>query len=235
MTPGMYLMNGNFKTYVKKTIDNDEFLTLIGGLAAIASGGCRIFWNMIFLRTGYRFVMCVMMGMATAVYASIQFSVSSESGYLIEIFVIHLCLGGFLVTTPTVVQIIFGQRTGSNIYGFFWCVISIGNWIHYFFVGHLEKLIGLNNIIEICLGMTVLTFFIFIFHSYQGPWENSLKDLGWLDNWNPTDPKVALVDVPAAKVEDSFGLMNDCIVKIDEGNENSKPPKKLPPLNQDGY
>jgi hypothetical protein len=32
--------------------------------------------------------------------------------------------------------------------------------------------------------MTALTFFIFIFHSYQGPWQNSVKDLGWLDNWN---------------------------------------------------
>jgi hypothetical protein len=139
MAPGMYLMNGNYKTYVKKTIDSDEFLTTIGILAGIASGGCRIFWNIIFMRTGYRFVMSVMMGMAVVVYASIKFSLSSQIGYLFEIFIIHLSLGGFMVTTPTVVQIVFGQRTGSNIYGFFWCTIAIGNWIQYFLVGHIEK------------------------------------------------------------------------------------------------
>lgn len=137
--PGMYLMNGNYKTYVKNTIDNDEFLTLIGVLAGIANGISRFFWNILFLKTGYRFVMSIILGMAIIVYATIRFTVDNEYAYLVEIFIINLCLGGLLVVTPTVIQIIFGTKTGSNIYGFFWCMIATSNWIQYFYVGYVSK------------------------------------------------------------------------------------------------
>jgi hypothetical protein len=75
--PGMYLMNGNYKTYVKKTIDDDEFLTLIGVLAGIANGISRFFWNYLFMKTGYRFVMSIILGMAITVYATIRFTVEN--------------------------------------------------------------------------------------------------------------------------------------------------------------
>ena len=73
----------------------------------------------------------------------------------------------------------FGQRIGSRIYGFFWCVIATGNWIQYFLVAYVSKDIGFNNVIYICLGFAVISFPILIFNNFQGPWKNSLEHMGW--------------------------------------------------------
>ena len=166
MAAGMYLLNGNYKTYVKKTIDDDSFLTIIGVLGSVCNGGSRILWNILFLKTGYRFVMTCIMGLSMIVYATIRFTVYDKGAYLVEILLINCCLGGLQVTTPTVVQTIFGQKTGSNIYGFFWCVIATGNWIQYFYVANLSKTIGFDNIIYICLAMGAVSFPILIFNNF---------------------------------------------------------------------
>jgi hypothetical protein len=59
----LYLLNGNYKTYVKKTINDDEFLTLVGVAGAIANGCSRFLWNLLFLKTGYKFVMLCIIGL----------------------------------------------------------------------------------------------------------------------------------------------------------------------------
>lgn len=38
---GPLLLNGNYKTYVKKVISNDEFLTIIGVMGSVANGFSR--------------------------------------------------------------------------------------------------------------------------------------------------------------------------------------------------
>jgi hypothetical protein len=109
---GLYMMYGNYKTYVKKTINDDSFLTLIGAIASISNGFCRILWNILFLKTGYKTVMIIIISLSIAVFSSLKYTTSTKGVYMLEIVVVNLCIGGLLVTTPTVVQIIFGQRTG---------------------------------------------------------------------------------------------------------------------------
>ncbi len=86
--------------------------------------------------------------------------------------VINFCIGGLLVTTPTVAQAIYGQKTGSNIYGFYWEVVALANFTQYLFVSNLSKTIGFDNIIYICLGMACLAVPLVIVTKFQGPWEN---------------------------------------------------------------
>ncbi len=76
------------------------------------------------------------------------------------------------MTTTTVLQIIFGQKTGSNIVGFFWCVIATTNFIQYFYVSNLTKTIGFDNIIYICLGMAAAAVPVMMLTKFQGPWKN---------------------------------------------------------------
>ena len=38
---GVFLINGNYKTYVKNDISNDEFLTIIGVIGALGNGCSR--------------------------------------------------------------------------------------------------------------------------------------------------------------------------------------------------
>ena len=85
----------------------------------------------------------------------------------------NCCLGGYLVITPTFSQLVFGQETGSNIYGFYWETYSIANFIQFGFVSGLERLIGFDNIIYVCTGMCVLSIPLVISTTWQGPWLNS--------------------------------------------------------------
>lgn len=183
MASGIFCITGNYKTYVKNTIDDDEFLTLIGVMGLLVNGVCRFFWNLLFLKTGYKFVMTCLMSISVIVLSTIRFTVESKPGYTIEFLLIHLAMGGLQVMTPTVVHAIFGVKIGSNVNGFFWCSVSLGNWVGYLLVSNLSKTIGFNNIFYICLGMAVLSFPIFIFYRFEGPWKNSLINLGWFPSW----------------------------------------------------
>lgn len=109
---GLYLLNGNYKTYVKKSINDDYFLTIVGAIGAILNGCSRFFWNIYFLKTGYKTVLLTILGISIAVYSTIRFTVNIQGAYMVEILLINTCIGGLLVSTPTVIQILFGQRTG---------------------------------------------------------------------------------------------------------------------------
>ena len=54
------------------------------------------------------------------VFIVIRFTVNTPPLYLIMVFLINCCLGGFLVKTPTFLQALFGHKVGSNAYGFYW-------------------------------------------------------------------------------------------------------------------
>lgn len=38
---GLFLLNGNYKTYVKSTISNDELLTVVGVVGSLGNGCSR--------------------------------------------------------------------------------------------------------------------------------------------------------------------------------------------------
>jgi Na+/melibiose symporter-like transporter len=71
---GPFLINGNYKTYVKSTITDDEFLTLIGIMGGIGNGCSRILWNMFFQKTGYKTVMLTLLGIEIIVFSTIHFT-----------------------------------------------------------------------------------------------------------------------------------------------------------------
>lgn len=181
-TSGCFLINGNYKTYVKKTIQDDQFLTLIGVIGAIGNGGSRFFWNLLFSKTGYKTVIMSVLTIAICVFSTIRFTTSIKGAYLIEVFLINVCLGGFLVTTPTSLQYIYGSTTGANIYGFVWQNFAFANFLGYIYVSQLSKVIGFNNVIYIALGMCVCTIPAVIFTKFQGSWKNDTQQLEFFVN-----------------------------------------------------
>lgn len=105
-------MNGNYKTYVKKQINDDKFLTLVGVLGSIVNGGSRFFWNLFFLKTGYKTVALSIIGISIIVFSALRFTVYTKPAYLFLIMLDNLGIGGIQVSTPTLIQIMFGQRMG---------------------------------------------------------------------------------------------------------------------------
>jgi hypothetical protein len=114
-----------------------------------------------------------------AVFATLRFTAYSVGGYLFLIFLNGCCLGGFLVSTPTFLQIVFGQVVGSNIYGLFWEVFGLSNLLQYAFVSGLSMKISFNGIIYICLGMASISAALVAFGNFEAPWKNPTDQLGY--------------------------------------------------------
>ena len=123
------MINGNFKTYVRKQINDDSFLTTAGVIGSLSNGISRTIWGAIFNKTGYRFVVSLNLLITIIVLSTIRFTIYSPAGFIIELFMANFCVGGYLVFSPTFGQIVFGQEVGSNMYGFYWCVLATANFI----------------------------------------------------------------------------------------------------------
>lgn len=79
---GIFLVTSNYKTFVKTTITDDEFLTLIGVIGGIANGCSRIFWNLLFSKTGFKTVILTVFTLSMIVFATIRFTVEIKGAYL---------------------------------------------------------------------------------------------------------------------------------------------------------
>ena len=71
---GCVLINGNYKTYVKNTITDDKFLTMIGVAGAVGNGCTRFFWNLFFNKTGFKTVSLMILSICSIVLATIRFT-----------------------------------------------------------------------------------------------------------------------------------------------------------------
>ena len=80
---------------------------------------------------------------------------------------------------PTFLQIVFGDRVGSNIYGFFWEVFGLANLVQYAYVSGLSSKITLNNVIYICLGMSLIALLLVIVINFEAAWKNPEDQLGY--------------------------------------------------------
>ncbi len=167
---GCFLINGNFKTYVKTKISNDEFLTIVGVVGAIGNGCSRFFWNLYFMKTGYKTVLLTIKILSIIAFSTIRFTTDYPAAYLVLVFVINCCLGGYLVSSPTALLSLYGHTTGSNIYGVYWTVCGLANMTAYILVSQLSKVIGFDNVIYICLGVSVVSVPLVITTNFQGPW-----------------------------------------------------------------
>jgi hypothetical protein len=81
--------------------------------------------------------------------------------------------------TPTFLQMVFGEKIGSNIYGFFWEAFSLSNLLQYVYVSSLSQLITFDNVIYICLGMSLFSLVLVITGNFEAPWKNPQDLLGY--------------------------------------------------------
>jgi predicted MFS family arabinose efflux permease len=176
-TAGVFLINSNYKTYVKAYIHDDKFLTIIGVIGGIGNGCSRFFWNLFFNKTGFKTVLLTIITLLMIVFATIRFTVTNQSAYLFEVFMINCCLGGFLVVTPTGLQTIYGHTTGSKIYAVYMVNFALANFIAWVYISQLSNVIGFNNVIYICLFMMGIAVPVVVLIKFQGPWDNDTSQL----------------------------------------------------------
>ena len=176
-TCGIFFVTGNYKTYAKVEIEDDGFLTLIGTIGAVGNGFSRFLWNLLFSKTGYKFVMTLNLLLTITILITIRFTLEYPSLFLFVVFLTYCSLGGYLVITPTFSQALFGPEVGSNIYGCFWTTYSIANFVQYGLVNTLKSSIGFDGILNICIVMAVFVLPIVLGKTWRGPWGNKTLNL----------------------------------------------------------
>lgn len=105
-------MSGNYKTYVKKDINDDKFLTLVGVLGSVVNGFSRILWSIYFLKTGYKTVVMTIVSISVVVFICLRFTVHTPGAYLFLMLLMNLSIGGIQASNPSLAQYMFGQRMG---------------------------------------------------------------------------------------------------------------------------
>jgi hypothetical protein len=123
-------------------------------------------------------------------FSTIRFVIFSPGLFMLYIFLSNFCIGGFLGTTTTLLQLVFGVKVGSAAYGVFWFVFSTSNFIQYIFVSSVASKITFDGIIYICLGMSVVALLFVIFGNFQAPWRNCPKYLGYCVRFNKSEEAV---------------------------------------------
>ena len=79
----------------------------------------RIVWGIVFKHTGYKFVIALNLIIQIVVYSTYRFTAYTPGLYLIFVFLIGCCFGGFTSVNPTYCQIVFGNKWGSKIFGIY--------------------------------------------------------------------------------------------------------------------
>ena len=120
----------------------------------------RIVWGIVFKHTGYKFVIALNLIIQIVVYSTYRFTAYTPGLYLIFVFLIGCCFGGFTSVNPTYCQIVFGNKWGSKIFGIYVISVSIANFVQYGFVVGLSPSITLNGVIYICLGLVTFALFL---------------------------------------------------------------------------
>jgi hypothetical protein len=129
--------------------------------------------------TGYRFVVILDVLLQIVIYVAIRFTVYNYAGFLFLVFLDNVCIGGILGTAPAFLQLVFGIKLGSHVYGFFWTVFSTANLLQYVYVSQLSQLITFDGIIYVCLGMCIVSGTLVITGNFEGYWKNSQEFLGY--------------------------------------------------------
>ena len=136
----------------------------------------RFFWNLLFSRTGYRFVASLNMLIQIVIFSTIRFAVENTSAYMFLILLNGICMGGMIVGAPTFVHVVFGQNVGSNAYGMFWNTFGLANLLQYGYVSGVTPKIGFDGIIYIWLGMSVVSLMTVKLSNFEGSCISCIKE-----------------------------------------------------------
>ena len=104
-------------------------LQLMAFLFGFVNGSTRFIWGHLLDKLSYRLLMLIILLLELTVSISVYFSAGTTVLYLIENFVIALCLSGtFTMITPTFNKV-FGNKNGAKIYGLTGILIGIASFL----------------------------------------------------------------------------------------------------------
>ena len=109
---------GAYKAYGQTVplLNDDSYLSLMGGLGALSNGLGRLFWGSMVDKYGFKGPFSVTVGIMAASMALFQRLASSKLAFAVGLCAIFASTGGIFAMAPTVVASVFGAGQAAQIY-----------------------------------------------------------------------------------------------------------------------
>lgn len=95
------------------------------------NGLVRFPWNFGFKKVGLKYIFMVFGIKNIILFCLINLTVYNQSLYCFMVVMCNVSLGGFFGIMPSQSLKLYGQKVGSDIYGFFWTVFVMANFTQY--------------------------------------------------------------------------------------------------------
>lgn len=133
-----FLVSGNYKSFGKKYIKNDAFLTFVGAVGSMGNGLSRFAWATLLDKFDFKCLYTTLLIINSCLALTIYYAVQIPNLYMIYVFMTYVCYGGHLGMFPAVASQVFGVRNGSQIYGILFLGFASSNALQFVVVKNLK-------------------------------------------------------------------------------------------------
>ncbi|KAL4478660.1 hypothetical protein ABPG74_006895 [Tetrahymena malaccensis] len=172
------LINGNYKSIAKDFgYTDDSFQSLVGYLGGIANGFCRPLWSLLLDKYPFKRILQAFLIVQIITSLTLQFTNNSKAFFAIWIFIIHMVFGVVFGSWPVFSSRLNGVKVGAQLYGLYWYGFSLANFLQFFLILFVRKIIGFNNMFYIYFGQEVLALLIITFYQFKVNWSKYYTEI----------------------------------------------------------
>ena len=128
-TMGSLSTAGVYKSYgaLYSNLNDDAFLSMVGGLAALCNGFGRLFWGTVMDSFGFQYPFMILTAIQSVFLVLYSRLVYSRTLFTIATMAILFALGGTFSMMPSAVSMFFGAANGPAIYGVLFTAFAISS------------------------------------------------------------------------------------------------------------
>lgn len=138
------------------TLTGDQYLALVGGIAAIFNGSGRLLWGLISDTLGFKRTYTIVTLLQAALLLTFPLSTFSKLLFAGNTCGLIFCLAGTLALMPAATQKMFGPKAGTSIYGALYSAFAIASIVGGVLTKGLVQNHGWNVVFKVMALMSVV-------------------------------------------------------------------------------
>lgn len=131
------MISVNYKTYMKATIMDDRYLTIVGFCGAIACSLSRLIWGLILEKETFKIIYSCLAILNCFLAFTIIYAKDIQEVYFLYVVLSYIVYGGHLGIFAAVASQVFGMRYGPQIYGLLFFAFPASNFLQYMLVNYV--------------------------------------------------------------------------------------------------
>jgi OFA family oxalate/formate antiporter-like MFS transporter len=169
-------MSGSYKTFGKKYIFDDKFLSLIGAVGSMGNGLSRFFWAAMLDRFDFKYLYSSLLIINGILALTVSYAVKVPQIYLLYVLLTYVCYGGHLGMFPAISSQVFGVRNGTQIYGLLFQGFATSNLIQFLLLRTIQVSYGFQPIFWLEVVFSGLAMFLANSVDFNYDWSEKIRE-----------------------------------------------------------